>query len=285
MTDLMVDQLAVLQRLGVVTDCIEESELSRATRGLEGDPGVDAAARELAAAHRVSGLSPDVYLRSVRYALALERLVKEHGVDGLAFFEQGLLDDAAVGITGALGMSRLFGAGVPCTSEADLLMVLMMLIQQWCAGASTFLEHYGMDFAENTALLAHDSFGNLGLAADPRDVSIEPSIFYKGTAGYGAALRFRYRPGDVTLASLFVGPPEGQSPFRMLITEGTSRSFTPRPIPAPQMLFAPDGGDINAFYRSWCTLGGPHHLAGCYGRHTGVLAKVAEVCGLDCRII
>jgi L-arabinose isomerase len=285
MTDLMVDQLTVLQRLGVVTDCIEESEVSRATKSLEGDPSVDAAARQLAATHAVNGLSRDVYLRSVRYALAVERVVKEHGVDGLAFFEQGLLDDEAVGITGALGMSRLFGAGFPCTSEADLLMVIMMLIQQWGAGPSTFLEHYGMDFAENTALLAHDSFGNLALAADPAEVSIEPSIFYKGTAGYGAALRFRYRPGEVTLASLFVGPPGGASPFRMLVTEGISRNFTPRPIPAPQMLFAPDGGDINAFYRDWCTLGGPHHLAGCYGRHAGVLAKVAEVCGLDGTII
>jgi L-arabinose isomerase len=285
MTDLMVDQLAVIRHLGVVTECIEEGELSRATRSLEGDARVDEIARGLASAHKVSGLSRDVYLRSVRYALALERVVKEHGVDGLAFFEQGLLDDDGAGITAALGMSRLFGVGVPCTSEADLLTTIMMLVQQWAAGSSTFLEHYGMDFAENTALLAHDSFGNLQLAADPAEVSIEPSIFYKGSAGYGAALRFRYRPGAVTLASLFVGPPGGQSPFRMIVSEGTSRDFAPRPIPAPQMLFAPDSGDINAFYRDWCTLGGPHHLAGCYGRHTGVLVKFAEVCGLDAKVI
>jgi L-arabinose isomerase len=285
MTDLMVDQLTVIKHLGVITDCIEEGELSRATRSLEGDSRVDGVARELAAAHKVSGLSRDLYLRSVRYALALERVVKEHGVDGLAFFEQGLLDDDGTGITAALGMSRLFGAGVPCTSEADLLTVVVMLVQQWAAGPSTFLEHYGMDFDENTALLAHDSFGNLELAADPAEVSIEPSIFYKGSAGYGAALRFRYRPGEVTLASLFPGPPGGPSPFRMIVSEGVSRTFAPRPIPAPQMLFAPDIGDIDAFYRGWCTLGGPHHLAGCYGRHTGVLVKLAEVCGLDARVI
>lgn len=285
MTDLMVDQLTVLQRLGVVTDYIEESELSRATKSLESDPAVETLATELERSHRVAGFAGDVYLRSVRYALALERVVTAHGVNGLAFLEQGLLDNEAVGITAALGMSRLFGTGVPCASEADLLMVVMMLVQQWAAGSSTFLEHYGMDFVENTALMAHDSFGNVGLAADPAEVLIEPSIFYRGNAGHGAALRFRYRTGEVTLASLFVGPPAGKSPFRMLVTEGTSETFVPRPIPAPQMLFRPDGGDINAFYRSWCTLGGPHHLAGCYGRHTGVLTKVAEVCGLDGKTI
>jgi len=285
MTDLMVDQLEVLQRLGVVTDYIEESELSRATRSLEGDYEVEKLATEIRAANQVRDLTGDVYLRSVRYALALERVVREHAVDGLAFFEQGLLDDPAVGITAALGMSRLFGAGVPCSSESDLLMVIMMLILERASGACTFLEHYGMDFERNTALMAHDSFGNTGLAADPQQVVIEPSIFYKGSSGFGAALRFCYRPGEVTLASLFVGPRNEKSPFRMLLTEGTSEPFAPRPIPAPQMQFRPDGGDINEFYRAWCTLGGPHHLAGCYGRHTRLLSKVAEVSGIDWKAI
>lgn len=281
MTDLMVNQLDVFDQFGVTTEYIEQPELSRKMKELEGDKEVDKLAQQLARRYKVQDLNKEIYLRSVRYALAVEKVVREHEVDGLAFFEQGLLDDSSVGITGALGMSHLFRKKVPCTSEADLLTVIMMLIQQYIAGQSTFLEHYGVDFEQNTVLMAHDSFGNIELASEERSLTIEPSIFYKGIHGYGAALRFSYKPGDVTLSSLLVGPPDIESRFRILTSEGTSEIFTPRPIPAPQMLFRPSIGDINAFYRKWCTLGGPHHLAGCYGHYNSVLKKLAELTNID----
>ena len=285
MTDLMVDQMDVFNQLGVITDYIEQSELSTLMRCYEDNKQVDRLAEELAAKYNIQNLDKQIYLRSVRYALAIEKVVTEHEVDGLAFFEQGLLNDPAVGITGALGMSRLFTKKVPCSSESDLLAVIMMLIQQHLAGSSTFLEHYGIDFEQNAALMAHDSFGNVELAVEEPLVVIEPSIFYKGSAGYGAALRFSYKPGNVTLFSLFVGPFNVESKFRILTSEGTSEAFTPRPIPAPQMLFRPSIGDINAFYHEWCTLGGPHHLAACYGHYNGILRKLAELINIAYHVI
>jgi L-arabinose isomerase len=285
MTDVMSGQLEAARTFGVLCDHIEESELAARMRALEGDPQVQRLAQSLQSRYRVRNLERETYLRSVRYALATEQAVREHGVQALSFFEQGLLNEPAVGLTGALGMSLLFEKNIPCTSEADLPTALLMLLQQQIAGASTFLEHYGMDFEQHTALMAHDSFGNLTLAAEPSELLIEPSIFYRGEAGYGAALRFRYRSGEVTLASLFPGPAGAGCPYRLIAAEGSSLEFTPRPIPAPQMLFRPDGGDINAFYERWCTFGGSHHLAGCYGRHGGVLRKLAALKRMDCALI
>lgn len=285
MTDLMVDHLEVFNQFGVIVDYIEQFEFSRLMEQLKDDEEVNKLAEGLAARYNVQNLDKQIYLRSVRYALSVEKVVTEHKVDGLAFFEQGLLDEPAVGITGALGMSRLFTEKVPCSSESDLLTVIMMLIQQYIAGSSTFLEHYGMDFEHNAALMAHDSFGNVELADEESSVVIEPSIFYKGSAGYGAALRFSYKPGDVTLSSLCIAPPNAENKFRILTSEGTSEVFTPRPIPAPQMLFRPNLGDINTFYHKWCTSGGPHHLAGCYGHYNSVLRKLAELINIDCYII
>lgn len=285
MTDLMVNQLDLLAELGVITDYIEQSELASATEQLEADKQVDRLASQLSSKYNVQNLDKQTFLRCVRYSLALEKVVAEHGVDGLAFFEQGLLQHRSVGVTAALGMSRLFAKSIPCTSEADILTVVMMLIQQHLAGASTFLEHYGMDFEQNAALMAHDSLGNMELAGSDSSVTIEPTIFYEGTEGFGAALRFSYQPGDVTLSALFVGPPDGSSKFRFITTQGVSEAFTPRPIPAPQMLFKPDIGDINAFYRKWCCLGGPHHLAGCYGRYNSVVEKLANILNIDCDVI
>jgi L-arabinose isomerase len=280
MTDLMVDQFGVLEQLGVSIDYIEEGDVAAKCQKKLAGAEPDAFIRSLASSASVEGLTDELLRVSAAYTLAVKEAVKEHGVDGVAFYEQGLLLNPAAGMTGALGMCSLFSDGIPCASEADILTLILMCMMQRIAGASTFLEHYGMDFTDNTLLFAHDSFGNWDLA-DPGSVRILPTIFYEGTRGLGAAVRFTYKQGLVTCASLFPAPKGSARPFRMIAAEGSAEKCAPRPIPAPQMTFRPAGSDVNDFYRQWCMLGGPHHLAGCYGQHLDTLQTLADLMGID----
>jgi len=116
-------------------------------------------------------------------------------------------------------------------------------------------------------------------------VILEPTIFYHGKAGAGAAARFHYRPGEATLGSLTVGPPGMAERFRLIVSEGESLPFEARPIPAPQMEFLPDVKEVNAFYTAYCRLGGGHHMAGCYGRKSPALAALAEFWGIDSHVV
>ena len=219
--------------------------------------------------------------RSAEYAVAVNGIAEERGFAALSFYEQGLLLQPSVGLTGALAMCESFSRSRPCASEADLLTLVLMLAMKRIAGDSTFLEHYGMDFRKNSLLMAHDSLGNWELADGGERPILEPTIFYHGAAGAGAAARFRYRPGEATLGSLTVGPPGMAGRFRLIVSEGQSLPFVARPIPAPQMEFLPDGEDVNAFYRSYCRLGGGHHMAGCYGRVGSALSALAEYWRID----
>ena len=285
MSDLMVDPLEVMDRFGIVLEYIEDGELIAAVEKQHGSREAASYLDSLKTKVQVRGMDADALRRSAEYALAVAGIVERRGISALSFYEQGMLLHPSVGLTGALAMCELFSRGVPCTSEADLLTLVLMLAMKYLAGESTFLEHYGMDFNRNSLLMAHDSFGNWELADKTAGVILEPTIFYHGKAGAGAAARFRYRPGEATLGSLTVGPPGMAERFRLIVSEGESLPFEARPIPAPQMEFLPDVKDVNAFYTAYCRLGGGHHMAGCYGRQSPALAALAEFWGIDSHVV
>jgi len=126
MTDLMVDQFSVLERLGVSIDYIEEGELADAVGDKLPDDKMDAFLTSLRSRASVEDMEPSMLRLSASYALGVTRVAKQHGVDGVAFYEQGLLLNPGVGITGALGMCSLFSDGIPCTSEGDILTLILM---------------------------------------------------------------------------------------------------------------------------------------------------------------
>ena len=285
MSDLMVDPLEVMDRFGIVLEYIEDGELIAAVERQGGSAESVSYLDSLHSRVAVRGMDKAAMRRSAEYALAVAGIVEGRGLSALSFYEQGLLLHPSIGLSGALAMCELFSRGVPCTSEADLLTLVLMLAMKHLAGESTFLEHYGMDFNRNSLLMAHDSFGNWELADKSDGIVLEPTIFYQGMAGSGAAARFRYRPGEVTLGSLTVGPPGMAERFRLIVSEGESQPFKARPIPAPQMEFLPDLKDVNGFYKSYCRLGGGHHMAGCYGRVGKVLEALADFWGIDFHLL
>jgi L-arabinose isomerase len=281
MSDLMVDPLEVMDRFGVVLEYVEEGELIAAVSAQRDSEAAAAYLRTLRSRMTVEEMSEEALQRSAEYSVAVAGIAKDRGFSALSFYEQGMLLHPEVGLTGALAMCELYSRGIPCTSEGDLLTLILMLAMKHRTGEATFLEHYGMDFDRNSLLVAHDSFGNWELADKTEGIVLEPTIFYQGTAGAGAAARFRYRPGPVTLGSLTIGPPGMPQRFRMIAAEGESLPFTARPIPAPQMEFQPDTKDIDSFYRGYCTLGGGHHLAACYGREAAMLKALSDAWGID----
>ena len=76
MTDVMSNQLQLFDELGVVVDYVEESELAAAVRGLERDPAVAELVESLSRSHRVQNLSEETFTHSVRYAVALRKVVR-----------------------------------------------------------------------------------------------------------------------------------------------------------------------------------------------------------------
>jgi len=281
MVDLMVDSFSLRQKIGPTVVHIEPEWIAAAVDQVTTAEG-EALMAEARAAWRTDELDPGIFLRSARYALGLERVVKAYQLDAVAHFDQCLLADPRCGVVPSWGTSRLLGMGIPVTAEVDVNTAAGMLILQGLAGDASFVENYGFDFEAGAAYIAHDSMGNPNLAAPKPQIALRHSIYYQGRYGWGAALEYAYRPGDVTFLAL-VALQDGR--WKLLAGEGEALPVTPRPTVAPQMLFRPAESPLEAFYDRWCLAGAGHHSAFAYGHLGEDLRTLAEMMGIDFALI
>ncbi len=275
MTDLMVDQLSLRQFVGPICWPLEPEKVSVAMRDVS-EADVKALVKKETSRYHVE-MDADLFERSCRLALALEKVTRDGRFDAMASFDQVWLTDPRVGIIPSYGTGRLCEIGFPCSTEADITTVTAMLVLQELTGQATFLENYVIDFKREAMILSHDGHGNPAMAAKPADVGVKHSIYYKGVNGFGAGFEFAYAPGPVTnLALVNVG-----GRWRLIVSEGESIAIKPRPVAAPQMLFKPKRLPIREWCDAWCKAGSPHHMALAYGHLSAQLKIHAQMQGLE----
>jgi L-arabinose isomerase len=277
MTDLMIDQYSLRHRVGPVCLPIEPEKVAVAAAEISAE-SVKAIINEEKRRYHTETLPSETFERSIRLALALEKVVKDNDLNGLATFEQAWLTDSRVGIVANYGAGRLSSLGVPSVPEGDVATAVSMLVLQGLTGQSTIMENYVMDFDNNTIMLSHDGTGNPALATSPSEVSIKPSIYYRGVNGFGAAFEFAYAPGDVTLLSLILLE-NGQ--WRFIAAEGESLPMKPRPLSAPQMTFRHSSGSLEEYCDQWCSAGASHHMALAYGKLANKVRRIGELLDIE----
>ncbi len=281
MVDLMVDGYSLRQTIGPTVVHVEPEEVAAAVAAVT-PAEAEAVMAEARAAWRTDELAPDIFERSARYAVGLERVVRAHALEALAHFDQCLLADPRCGVVPSWGTSRLLGQGIPVTAEADVNTATGMLILQGLAGDASFVENYGFDFDQGAAYVAHDSMGNPNMAAAEPPVALRHSIYYRGCHGMGAALEYAYRPGPVTFLAL-VALAGGR--WKLIAGEGEALPLLPRPTVAPQMLFRPADSTLEGFYDRWCLEGAGHHSAVAYGYLGEDLRALAEMLRVDYALV
>lgn len=275
-TDMMADQLSLRRHVGPVCWPIEPETVAGAMEKLS-DADVQALVKSESARYKIDIDAPS-FERSCRLGLALENVAHEKKMDALASFDYIWLNMPRVGIIASYGTGRLCEIGIPTTTEGDIVHATAMLALQQLTGASTFIEPYVIDFDRNAVILSHDGHGNPAMA---NEVAVKSSIYYEGLHGRGAGFEFAYKPGAVTLLSLICV----EDHWRFVIAEGESLAIKPRPVAAPQMLFKPRSGDIQAWCDAWLMAGGPHHMGLAHGNLAGQLEKVAKLLGIDAVVV
>jgi L-arabinose isomerase len=281
MADLMIDPFSLHETIGPTVVHIEPEEIA-ATVARVTEEEAQGLIEEARSAWKTSEVEPDIFVRSARYAAGLEKVVKAHALDGVAYFDQGLLSDPRCGLPPSWGESRLMAMGIPVSVEGDVNSAVGMSILQDLSGEASFGENYGFDFEKGFAYIAHDSVGNPNLAAAEPQVALRPSIYYKGLYGYGIALEFAYRPGPVTTLALVQ---IGGGRWKFVVGEGQSMPVIPRPTVAPQMLFQPAESTLEDFYNRWCQSGAGHHSALAYGHLGSVLKTLASMLGIEFELV
>jgi L-arabinose isomerase len=218
---------------------------------------------------------------AARAAMALEKLIAERRLDGLAYYyEAELGSELRTLVTNLIvGNSLLTGAGFPMCGEFDLKTCIAMLIMDRLDIGGSFAEFHPVDFERDSVLVGHDGPHHINIAAS-RPV-IRSLKKYHGKPGSGAGVEFQIKEGPITMLSI------GQTAagkFKFIIAEGQSVAG---PIPPTgntntHGVFKPD---VRTFLKRWMVEGPTHHFALGIGHHAEDLVEIAKILNLDHAVV
>jgi L-arabinose isomerase len=236
------------------------------------DPGADPVTRKLTDADLE---------RAALSAVALDRFVDMHCLDGLAYYYDGDPTGPLRALVTSLivGNSLLTAAGFPMCGESDLKTCIAMLLMDRLDIGGSFAEFHPIDFREGFVLVGHDGPHHVNIA-DGRPV-LRSLVKYHGKPGNGASVEFKIKEGPMTMLSIGVNR-EGR--FKFIVAEGES---VRGPIPATgntntRGFFKPD---VRTFLKRWVAEGPTHHFALGVGHRAAAIEQIAAVLGLECAVV
>lgn len=226
-------------------------------------------------------LTPEDLDMAARVAVALERFVDEHELDGLAYYYEAEADSPMRQLVTNLivGNSLLTAAGFPMCGESDLKTCIAMLIEDRLEIGGSFAEFHPIDFQQGFVLVGHDGPHHISIA-EGRPV-LRSLLKYHGKPGSGASVEFRIKDGPITM--LGIGVTYGGR-FKFVVAEGQSLRG---PIPPTgntntRGFFQPD---VRTFLKCWVAEGPTHHFALGTGHHARVIQRIGEILGLETAVV
>jgi len=226
-------------------------------------------------------LTPEDLDIAARAALALERFVEEHQLDGLAYYYEGEPDSPMRRLVSNLtvGNSLLTAAGFPMCGESDLKTCIAMLIEDRLDIGGSFAEFHPIDFNEGFVLVGHDGPHHLNIA-EGKPV-LRSLVKYHGKPGSGASVEFKIKEGPITM--LGIGVTHGGK-FKFVIAEGRSvhGAIPPTGNTNTRGFFQPD---VRTFLKRWVAEGPTHHFALGIGHHALLVESVGQILGLETAVV
>lgn len=226
-------------------------------------------------------LTPEDLHTAARVAVALDRFVEEHELDGLAYYYEGEPGSLTRRIVTNLivGNSLLTAAGFPMCGESDLKTCIAMLIEDRLDIGGSFAEFHPVDFHEGFVLVGHDGPHHLNIA-EGKPV-LRSLLKYHGKPGSGASVEFKIREGPITMLS--IGVTYGGR-FKFVVAEGES---VHGPIPPTgntntRAFFQPE---VRTFLKRWVAEGPTHHFALGVGHRAETIEKIASILGIECAVV
>jgi L-arabinose isomerase len=219
--------------------------------------------------------------QAARTAVALDKLVDEYSLSGLAYYYEGQEDSIHRLTISSLivGSSILIAQGVPICGEYDIKTCIAMFIMDRLNIGGSFAEFHPFDFKEDYILVGHDGPHHITIA-EGKPI-LRSLIKYHGKPGNGASVEFKLKEGPITMLGLTINA-EGK--YKFVIGEGISKKG---PIPPTgntntRGFFQPNTRD---FIKAWVMEGPTHHYALGIGHHGKTLKKIGEILGVESVIV
>ena len=214
-------------------------------------------------------------------AAALDKLVEERNLTGLAYYYEGSPDSIQRRVASSfiVGNSILNAQGVPMCGEFDIKTCIAMLIMDRLDIGGSFAEFHPFDFAEDFILVGHDGPHHIRIA-EGKPV-LRSLTKYHGKPGQGASVEFKIKEGPITMLGITQNASGG---FKFVIGEGYSKAG---PIPPTgntntRGFFEPT---TKEFVKKWVMEGPTHHYALGIGHHAETIRLIGEILGIESVIV
>ena len=222
--------------------------------------------------------SPSDLAWSARVACAMDQMIEDMQLTGLAYYYRGLGGNAyeRLGASLIVGSSLLTARGIPVAGELDIKNCLAMLVVDRLEAGGSFAEIHPCDFEQDIVLVGHDGPHHMGVAQG-RPVLRGLSL-YHGKRGAGLSVEFQIVNGPVTIVGL---TQTYGGKFKLVVAEGES---LPGPIPPTgntntRCRFPPD---VGSFIENWSLEGPTHHFALGVGHIAHLIEGFARCWGIEC---
>lgn len=219
--------------------------------------------------------------QAAKSAVALDKLVEEYQLTGLAYYYAGRpqSDHQKVVSSFIVGNSILNAQGIPMCGEYDIKTCIAMLIMDRLNIGGSFAEFHPFDFREDFILVGHDGPHHLAIA-DGKPI-LRSLTKYHGKVGSGASVEFKLKEGPITMLGI---TQKADGKFKFVIGEGESRKGAIPPTGNTNTIgfFEPN---IRDFVKKWVMEGPTHHYALGIGHHADKLKKIGDALGLESTIV
>jgi L-arabinose isomerase len=219
--------------------------------------------------------------RSLRLAVALERLAARHGAGGGALncHVEEIRLGPEPGVAPCFGLGRETSAGRPWTCTGDIVTAVAMLALKLLGAPAWYHEIEALDTLGDEALLACSGEHDLGLAPAGAKPELRQNPWWNGVCAC-----FTPSPGPASLVG-FTPAAGARGGFRFLVAEG---AFGARQMPETGTVnagFDFERGAADVCWERWASCGATHHAAAASGHRGEQITALAEHLDLECVVI
>lgn len=278
MGDILIDEMALLQKLGVEICHDGLGAVCSHMQTLE-SAEIHAEIQEDFKRFEVdSKLAEESHRIAVTEYLGFKRYLETNSYDAFTAHFDMFGQDGRFRQLPLYAASRLMADGYGYAAEGDINCAAMVRAGHILSGRpANFTEMYMMDEKSQSILFCHAGEGNYASAAEGRSPRLIDRYLGEGGLENPPTILFQPTPGRATLVSLVsLG-----SSFRLVVAKGEILDKEDmRRCEMPYLFFKPDSG-VRRCVEDWLKLGGTHHEVICLGDVAQRWKILCEMAGIE----